>query len=440
MAPTKRKYVIAAAAVAVLAIGGVAVMAMNQPQASAKSEQTASADGKRDGAGGPGGQRGPGGPGGPGAQGSGQGSQGAGQRGPGGPGGPGGGRGGITQIDASPAMPHPFASKIEALGTLAPRERVVLTANAAEQVTGVFFEDGQRVAKGKTLMTLLSDEENAQLETAKATLDNAKDVYERNKRLAANDAVAQLDLEKSKSTYDAAQGSVQQVQARLRDRVLVAPFAGVLGFRQVSVGAYVAPGQPVATLIDDSQMRLEFGVPSIFLKDIHAGLSIQATTADLPGRVFEGQVTSIDNAIDPVTRAAKVRATLPNKDGALKAGTFMSVNLMSKVRTSLSVPEIAVIAEGSETYAFVVDQTRQPAVAVKTKLELGVREKGFVEVLAGLKTGDMVVTDGVLKLRPNAPVRIKGGNGATGGPPGGPQGAEKMASGEGPSDKAGLRQ
>ena len=142
----------------------------------------------------------------------------------------------------------------------------------------------------------------------------------------------------------------------------------------------------------------------------------------------------------PAWGLANAGATLPNKDGALRAGTFMSVNLMSKVRNSLSIPEIAVIAEGSETYAFVVDQTRQPAVAMKTKLELGVREKGFVEVLSGLKTGDMVVTDGVLKLRPNAPVRIKGGAGAAGAPPPGREGAEKMASGEGPSDRAGLRQ
>ncbi|HVY87693.1 MAG TPA: efflux RND transporter periplasmic adaptor subunit [Hyphomonadaceae bacterium] len=427
MALTKRNYVIAAAALAVLAIGGAAVMATNQQPASAKSEQAASADGKRSGA--PGGQHGPGGQGGPGAGG----------KGPGGQGGGPGGRGGVTQVDAAAAAPHPFASRIEGIGTLEPRERVVLTANAADRVTGVFFEDGQRVAKGKVLMTLVNDEENAQLETAKATLDNAKDVYERNKRLAANDAIAQLDLEKAKATYDAAEGSVQQVQARLRDRILLAPFSGVLGFRQISMGAYVSPGQPVATLIDDSLMRLEFGVPSLFLKDVHPGLSIHATTADLPGRDFEGQVTSIDNAIDPVTRAVKVRATLPNKDGALRAGTFMSVNLLSKTRNSLSIPEISVIAEGSKTFVYVVDQTRQPAVAVKTEIQIGVREKGFVEVVSGLKSGDMVVTDGVLKLRPNAPVRIKSAGGGAAGPSG-QEGTEKVASGEGPSDRAGLRQ
>jgi membrane fusion protein (multidrug efflux system) len=334
-------------------------------------------------------------------------------------------------------MPREFVSKIEALGTLEPRERVVLTANAADRVTGVFFEDGQRVSKGKVLVTLVNEEERAQLETAEATYANAKQVYERNQRLATNDAIAELELERSKSAADAALGTVAGVQARLRDRVLVAPFSGVLGFRQISMGAYVSPGQPVATLIDDSQMRLEFGIPSIYVTDLKAGLTIEATTSDVPGQIFEGQLTSIDNAIDPVTRAVKVRATLPNKEGLLRAGTFMTVNLMSKTRRSLSVPEIAVIAEGSKTFVYVVDQTRQPNVAAKTEVTLGTRERGNVEVTAGLQTGDLVVTDGVLKLRPNAPVRAK----TTGAlPPPGGEGDPRLASGEGPSDKSGLRQ
>ena len=230
-----------------------------------------------------------------------------------------------------------FSSRIEALGTLEPRERVVLTANAADRVTGIFFEDGQRVPKGKTLMTIVNDEEESQLESARASLANAKLVYERNQRLAAADAVAQLELERTKTAYEAASAGVAAAQARLRDRVLNAPFSGVLGFRQVSVGAYVSPGQAVATLIDDSQMRLEFGVPSIYLNDLRLGLEINAVTRDFPGQNFVGKLTSIDNAIDPISLAVKVRATLPNPKGLLKAGSSMNVQLVSKPRTSLAV-------------------------------------------------------------------------------------------------------
>jgi len=406
MVLTKRNKIAGAVAVAVLAVGGIAFATMGAG-GSAKSE-TAGGHGP-----------GPGGPGGPG-----------GGRGPGGP----GGGGMVTQVAAVEAAPKTFNVKIEALGTLEPRERVVLTANAADRVTGVFFEDGQRVAKGKTLMTLVSDQENAELDSSRATLANTKLVYERNQRLAQNDAIAQLELERTKSAYEAALANVSAVQARLRDRVLTAPFSGVLGFRQVSTGAYVSPGQAVATLIDDSQMRLEFGVPSIYVSDLRNGLGISATTKDIIGRTFTGTLTSIDNAIDATTLAVKVRATLPNQDGALRAGTSMTVTLSSKPRTSLSIPEISVIAEGSKTFVYVVDSTRQPAVVAKTEVILGTRERGTVEVVSGLKSGDLVVTDGVLKVRPGAPVRV------TGATPVGEGGAAKIASGDGMSSKADLKQ
>jgi membrane fusion protein (multidrug efflux system) len=409
----KRKLVAAAVAVVVLAAGGIAVFASQKPDNHSESAQAGQ-------------QRGPGGQGG------------SGQRGPGGPGGPGGGRmgggGPPTQVTAVPVTSREFAVKIEDLGTLEPRERVVLTANAADRVTGIYFEDGQRVARGKTLMTLVNEEEIAQLESSQATAANAKLVFERNQRLAANDAIAQLELERTKSAYEAAVANVAAIQARLRDRVLVAPFSGVLGFRQVSTGAYVSPGQAVATLIDDSEMRLEFGVPSINITSLRVGLPVEATTKDIPGRTFSGRITSVDNAVDPVTLAVKVRATLPNKDGALRAGMSMNATLLSEPRTSLSVPEISVIAEGSKSFVYIVDQSKQPAVAAKTEVVLGARERGLVEVVSGLQSGDLVVTDGVLKLRPNAPVRVAGGSIASG------ETEARFARGEGPTDKAGLRQ
>ncbi len=403
MALTKKHMIVGAVAAGVLAVGGIAYAALNSGVGNEGPPQMA------------GGR--PGGPGGPG----------------GGPGGPGGGRGGPpTQVEAVVTEARVFSSRIEALGTLEPRERVVLTANAADRVTGIFFEDGQRVSKGKVLVTLVNEEEQSQLASARAAEANAKLVFERNQRLASAEAVAQLELERTSSAYDAAVANVGAVQARLRDRVLVAPFSGVLGFRQISTGAYVSPGQAVATLIDDSQMRLEFGVPSIYLADLRPGLEINAVTKDLPGRTFVGKLTSIDNAIDPVTLAVKVRATLPNEDGTLKAGSSMSVQLVSKPRTSLAVSEISVIAEGSKNYVYVVDQSQEPAKTVKTEVTLGTRERGTVEVLTGLKSGDVVVTDGVLKVRPDSPVIVR--------PMAGAAVAERMATGQGSSDKAGLAQ
>jgi membrane fusion protein, multidrug efflux system len=410
MALTKKQVIAGAVAVAVVAVGGIAFVTLNG--GGGHGQQMAGAPGP----GGPGGR--PGGPGGPG----------------GGPGGPGGRGAPPTQVQAVVTESRVFSSRIEALGTLEPRERVVLTANAADRVTGVFFEDGQRVQKGKTLMTLVNDEEESQLESARASLANAKLVYERNQRLAAADAVAQLELDRTKTAYEAASASVAAAQARLRDRVLTAPFSGVLGFRQISTGAYVSPGQAVATLIDDTQMRLEFGVPSIYLNDLRLGLEINAETRDFPGQNFVGSLTSIDNAIDPISLAVKVRATLPNPKGLLKAGSSMNVQLVSKPRTSLAVSEISVIAEGSKNFVYTVDSSKQPAVAKKTEVTLGSRERGVVEVLTGLKSGDVVVTDGVLKVRPDGPVRVQSSGGSS------TSGDARIAGAQGTSDKGSLAQ
>jgi membrane fusion protein (multidrug efflux system) len=401
MASAKPKLVAVAAVAAVVVLGGgAAFVAMHKPDAG----KVAAA-----GPGAPGGQRGPGG------------------RGP----------ARVLGVVAVPVEQRDFTSRIEALGTLAPKEQVVLSVNAADRVTGVFFEDGQRVRKGATLLTMQADEENALLEQAQATAADAKNTFERNTRLAANNAVAQADLDKSKAAAEAAAANVESLKARVRDHVLLAPFDGVLGFRRVSLGAYVQLGQQVATLVDDSEMRLEFGVPSIYISELKPGVAIQARTADVPDRVFEGKLTSIDNAIDPTTRAVKVRATLPNREGLMRAGMFMTVDLSPKSHPGLAVPEISLVAEGSDNFVYLVDQTRQPAVAVKTPVTVGIRERGIVEITSGLHSGDLVVTDGVLKVRPNGPVKVQSQD----------RPASKMTSGdarvavgEGPSGNVDLRQ
>jgi membrane fusion protein (multidrug efflux system) len=166
-------------------------------------------------------------------------------------------------------------------------------------------------------------------------------------------------------------------------------------------------------------------------------VKIEARTADVPDRIFEGKVTSIDNAIDPSTRAVKVRATLQNREGLMRSGMFMTVDLSPKPHAGLAIPEISVVAEGSDNFVFLVDQTRQPAVAVKTPVTIGIRERGIVEITTGLHAGDLVITDGVLKVRPNGPVKVQSQErpAATV-----KSGDARVAVGEGPSGNVDLRQ
>lgn len=323
--------------------------------------------------------------------------------------GPGPGRGGLppASVFVEPVRIQTFANRVEAIGTLEANERADLTLSASDRVTAVYFEDGERVKAGKTLISLAQREQSALVEAAEATLAQANQELSRLEPLAAQGAVSQAELELARRNANAAAAQLRAVQSRQRDRVLVAPFDGVLGFRRVSVGSFVRPGDVVATLIDDSVMRLDFAVPSIFLGSLKPGLSIEARSSDAPGATYKGTVDSINNSIDPVTRSVRVRAMVPNEDGQLKAGMFVAVALLAQPREALSVPENALQPLGPETFVWTVSDAAAGPVANRVKIEVGLRQAGRVEVIAGLESGQRVVTEGALRLREGATLIVR---------------------------------
>jgi membrane fusion protein (multidrug efflux system) len=323
------------------------------------------------------------------------------------PGGPGGGGPPPASVFAEPVRTQTFANRVEAIGTLEANERADLTLSASDRVTAVYFEDGERVKAGKTLISLAQREQSALVEGAEAELAQANQELARLEPLTAQGAVSRAELDVARRNANSAAAQLRAVQSRQRDRVLVAPFDGVLGFRQVSVGSFVRPGDVVATLIDDSVMRLDFAIPSTFMASLKPGLEIEASSGDLPGRTFKGTVASINNSVDPVTRSVRVRAMIPNEDGALKAGMFVAVTLLAEPREALSVPEGALQPSGPETFIWTVSDGAQGPVANRVKIEVGLRQQGRVEVLAGLEPGQRVVTEGALRLREGAAIKVQ---------------------------------
>lgn len=300
-----------------------------------------------------------------------------------------------------------FAVRVEALGTLEPNEVVDLTLNTADRVQALYFDDGQRVKKGKTLLSLAQREQIALTEEAEANVDEARKQLERVERLTERNAVSQAELDEARRAMNSASARLRAVQSRQKDRVLVAPFDGVLGFRQVSVGTFIRPGDTVARLIDDSEMNLEFTVPSIFLRSLKPGTQVSARTDDLRDMVFEGVIATIDNAIDPVTRSVRVRATLDNPDRILMSGMFMEIVLVADPRKSLAIPEESIQPVGPKTFVFKVDGTSTPPVVERVEVKLGPKQGGYVEVLSGLENRDRVVTEGVIRIRDGAEIKIE---------------------------------
>lgn len=297
-----------------------------------------------------------------------------------------------------------FRDRVEAIGTLRSNESVALTAVVADKITAIKFEDGDRVDKGQILVEMTTAEEKALLEEARSALEEAKAQYERSKSLTDRRLTPETVLDQRRRDYHVTSARVAAMEARLSDRVLRAPFPGRMGLRTVSVGSLVTPGDVIARLEDDSVMKLDFSVPSTFIATLKPGLEIAAKARGFGDQEFRGEVASIDNRIDDITRTIKVRAILPNPDRRLVPGLLMNIDLFKVPRESIAIREEALVPIGTDMYVFVVDKEKM--VAERRRIETGTRRPGLVEVKAGLNAGETVVGDGNLKLRPGAAVSI----------------------------------
>ncbi|MCU7795748.1 MAG: efflux RND transporter periplasmic adaptor subunit [Candidatus Thiodiazotropha sp. (ex Semelilucina semeliformis)] len=299
-----------------------------------------------------------------------------------------------------------FVDRIEALGTLKANESVALTVNVTETVTAIHFDDGERVEKGATLVEMTNREEHALLREARANLDEAKRQFKRVKRLESQGIEAQSLLDQRRREVDTARARLSAIESRLADRLIKAPFSGVLGLRNTSVGALVETGDTITTLDDDSVMKLEFAVPSTYLTSLRPGLSIRAHTRAYREQRFDGEVKVVDSRVDPINRSVVVRAVIANPQRMLKPGMLMTVELLRDPRKALLIPESALMPKGSEQ--FVMRVSGEQHLVDKRQVIIGSRRPGEVEVTQGLEAGEWVITHGTEKARAGKPVRIKG--------------------------------
>ncbi|MEM1370788.1 MAG: efflux RND transporter periplasmic adaptor subunit [Pseudomonadota bacterium] len=315
------------------------------------------------------------------------------------------------QVFAAVAQQSELVDRIEALGTLRANESVAITAQVTETITKLHFEDGQRVARGDVLADMSRSEEVAQLEEAKARLREAREQLDRAVPLARRGVSSDAVLSERRRDADTAAAQLKAVESRISDRRITAPFAGVVGLRRISVGALVEPGTVITTIDDDSEMKLDFTIPSTFLSSMRTGLPIVARAQAYGDQTFRGVVTGIDSRVDPITRSITVRAVLPNPTGALKAGVLMTLEVLKNRRQGVVVPEDAIVSFGRDNFVFVVGAagagTSTPTQAERRPVGLGARQAGEVEITSGLEAGEVVVTDGNAKLRPGSSVEVK---------------------------------
>ncbi|MBQ9337459.1 MAG: efflux RND transporter periplasmic adaptor subunit [Lentisphaeria bacterium] len=295
-------------------------------------------------------------------------------------------------------------AQVEGIGTGLAKESVDITANATELVVKLFFDDGQTVSKGEQLVQLRDDQYQAELQQLRINLAEQERELKRLTPLYQARITSQKDFDAAKTAVSRARTALGIVEYQIGNRRICAPFAGRLGMRNVSIGDLVTPNTRITTLDDISEIKIDFRVSEKYYPVIRKGQKVGVRSAAFPKRVFEGSITAISPRIDPVTRTAEVRATVPNPDGCLAPGMLFVVRLELGRHSSLNVPEQSLMSLGEIQYLFVYNPRTKRVT--RREVRLGQRSPGKAEILDGLKAGEKIIVDGVLKLVDGAEVRV----------------------------------
>lgn len=314
--------------------------------------------------------------------------------------------GGTAAAGAKPPMVLPvraaqvkigqFTSDVTAVGSLLADESVLIRSEIDGRVTGIHFEEGREVAKGARLVSFDASEAEAALAANVAELRTKISDYERAKELLGKGFVSAEAVDRTRGAMDVAQARVQLERARVAKTSIMAPFGGVMGLRQISPGAYVKTGDSIVRIEKISAIKLDFRVPELYSGRIARDQPVEISLDAFPGEKFTGRIYAIEPTVDEKSRTVLARAQVPNVAGKLKPGLFARVSVQLEQRdNAIVLPEQALVPQGKDVFVYRVVEGGKTQI---TKVQLGGRRPGEVEIVSGLSPGDVVVTEGAMKL------------------------------------------
>lgn len=316
------------------------------------------------------------------------------------------------------AVEQPVPRTLEGIGSITAVRQVTITPEVTGRVEDIKFEAGDIVAKDAVLVLMNADQENADLAIYQAQAKLAELNYNRSSKLV-NVAAPRSTVDQYKASLDEAKGAIARTEAMIAKKSLIAPFDGVLGIRNVNLGQYVNPGEPVVTLTDLSELFVNFTLPEQTLADVKVGQTVTFSVDAYPQTKFEAKINAIEPQVGEETRTVRVQAKLENPNNVLQPGMF------AKVEVSLPSGEVAaIVPETSVDFTIYGDSVfvlRTPEKAEERKSEdgedifvaerlyvkTGTRFENKVALLDGkVKAGDKVITSGQLKVTPGAKVKV----------------------------------
>ena len=322
-----------------------------------------------------------------------------------GKGGPPAAAAGAVTVEAVKVAQMPMPQTITTVGSLRSDESITLRPEVAGRISAIRFQEGQRVTKGETLVTLDPAINDAEVQQARANLTLAKSKFDRSVDLAKSNFISGQAKDEAENNLKVAQAALTLAEAKLAKTTIKAPFSGIIGLRSVSVGDYVKEGADMVNLESIDPLKVDLKVPEMFLQQIKVGQSLSVTLDAMAGKSYEGRVIAVNPLLDAAGRAVVIRAQVRNQDTSLRPGMFARVRLVTKEsKNATVVPEQSLVPLGEEQFVFKVVDGK----ALRQKVEIGQRRDGKAEVVQGVAPDDMIVTAGQLKLRDGVAVRIAG--------------------------------
>lgn len=307
-------------------------------------------------------------------------------------------------VTVAPVQSTRFVERIDAVGTARANEQVTLTAPVTQRIVRLNFDDGAYVSRGQVIAVLETATQNAQLAQAQARAKEANQQLDRLEALRERGFATRSAVDAQVALAGQARAQAAEARAGIADRVVRAPFGGWVSLRNISAGAVVSAGTEIVTVSDISRIKLDFAVPETLLSQVRPGQAIVAVAAAYPDQPFRGTIDTVDPVLNPQTRSATVRAVLANGDRKLKPGMLLTVAIEAQARTSPAVPELALVGEGEQSFVFTIENGKAKRIPVRT----GLRQNGMVEIVEGLRPGQRVVTEGVVKIADGQTVRTGG--------------------------------
>lgn len=309
----------------------------------------------------------------------------------------------LLPVEVARARQVQTTTDIRSIGSLQSDESVQVASEVAGRIAEIRFREGEHVKAGDVLVQLDDALVRASQSEMEARLALANSNFERADRLSKSGSGTARSLDEAVAERNTATALLNLQRVQISKHSITAPFDGVVGLRSVSVGAYIATGTPLVNLEKIDTLKVDFKIPEIHLGSVIVGQEVTIEVDAMPGRTFTGTIYAIDPMVDVNGRSLSIRARLPNSNLALRPGLFVRVNVKGQQpRTALFVPEAAIVPRGQDRMVWLVEDGK----ARETKVKLGERHSGEVEIAEGLAPGATVVTAGHGRLRAGASVEV----------------------------------